>query len=161
MAESTSPPRLTVAARSKWSWLRVGLSVFFAFVTAALCVLWMRSYQFADTIYPSKALITSEQGELQMSWSGDRPQTSQWIYIRPVVVWNPSQKSFLPRPSPLFGWQYGRNRVSAHFPHWSVLMVTTGLAIIPWLKYSFSLRTLLVATTVVAVVLGLAVWAGR
>ncbi|MGE3639690.1 MAG: hypothetical protein AB7G28_14140 [Pirellulales bacterium] len=34
-------------------------------------------------------------------------------------------------------------------------------ATIPWWRMNFSLRTLLVATTLVAVVLGIAVWAGR
>lgn len=35
------------------------------------------------------------------------------------------------------------------------------LTIIPWLRWTFSLRTLLIATTLIAVVLGLVVWAAR
>ncbi len=46
-------------------------------------------------------------------------------------------------------------------PHW-FLLVTCGVAsVIPWISYRFSLRTLLIATTLVAIVLGLAVWAAR
>jgi hypothetical protein len=42
-------------------------------------------------------------------------------------------------------------------PHWFLVSVTVFLAIAPWIRYSkrFSLRTLLLATTLVAVVLGL------
>ena len=44
-----------------------------------------------------------------------------------------------------------------------LLLLVAALVAVPWIPYSrrFSLRTLLIATTLVAVVLGLAVWAGR
>jgi len=41
------------------------------------------------------------------------------------------------------------------------MLATVIAATVPWLKPSFSLRTLLIATTLVAVVLGLIVWAAR
>ena len=41
---------------------------------------------------------------------------------------------------------------------WFLAIVLASLAAIPWLRWRFSLRTLLIATTLVAVVLGLAVW---
>ena len=47
------------------------------------------------------------------------------------------------------------------FPHWFLILVFGTFAITPWissLRYRFSLRTLLIATTLVAVVLGLIVW---
>ncbi len=48
-------------------------------------------------------------------------------------------------------------------PHWIVALVAALVGALPWaLKIRrFSLRTLLIATTLVAVVLGLAVWASR
>jgi hypothetical protein len=46
----------------------------------------------------------------------------------------------------------------ATVPHWFLLMLAAGLAAAPWLRYRFSLRTLLIATTLVAVVLSLAVY---
>jgi hypothetical protein len=45
-------------------------------------------------------------------------------------------------------------------PHWFALaLIATGAAV-PWMQWSkrFSLRTLLIATTLVAVMLGLIVW---
>jgi hypothetical protein len=42
-------------------------------------------------------------------------------------------------------------------PHWFSILAVTVLATVPWLRRRFSLRTLLIATTLIAVVLGLAV----
>ena len=48
-------------------------------------------------------------------------------------------------------------------PHWFLLGIVATLAPVPWIHWSkrFSLRTLLIATTLVAVVLGLVVYAAR
>jgi hypothetical protein len=45
-------------------------------------------------------------------------------------------------------------------PYWLPCLATATLAIIPWLR-RFSLRTLLIAMTLIAVVLGLVIWAAR
>ena len=45
--------------------------------------------------------------------------------------------------------------------HLFVICSFAGLAAAPWLRWRFSLRTLLIATTLVAMVLGLIVWAMR
>jgi hypothetical protein len=42
-------------------------------------------------------------------------------------------------------------------PYWILIVTTVAVATIPWIKWRFSLRTLLIATTLVAVVLWLAV----
>jgi hypothetical protein len=46
-------------------------------------------------------------------------------------------------------------------PHWMLVLLVGGIGTIPWLRFQFSLRTLLIATTLVAVVLGLVVWMSR
>jgi hypothetical protein len=53
--------------------------------------------------------------------------------------------------------------IAALIPIWSAGMVAFALAVVPWLRLSkrFSLRTLLITTTLVAVVLGFAVYAAR
>jgi hypothetical protein len=40
-------------------------------------------------------------------------------------------------------------------PHWFLALVAAALAGLPWLKWRFSLRTLLIAMTIVAVILGI------
>ncbi len=47
---------------------------------------------------------------------------------------------------------------SVHMPYWSLTLLTGLLAIAPWLPWHFSLRTLLVATTLFALALGTIVW---
>jgi hypothetical protein len=46
-------------------------------------------------------------------------------------------------------------------PYWAIVLPSAALASVPWIRWSkrFSLRTLLIATTLVAVVLGVVVWA--
>jgi hypothetical protein len=48
-------------------------------------------------------------------------------------------------------------------PDWFLIGVALALSAAPWIRWSnrFSLRTLLIATTLVAVALGLIVWLGR
>jgi hypothetical protein len=44
-----------------------------------------------------------------------------------------------------------------HCPHWLGVVFCVCLSFVPWLPWRFSLRTLLIATTLLAVVLGLIV----
>jgi hypothetical protein len=41
---------------------------------------------------------------------------------------------------------------------WILVLIAVGLSAAPWIRRTFSLRTLLIATTLIAVVLGLVVW---
>jgi hypothetical protein len=50
------------------------------------------------------------------------------------------------------------NGFRAVFPHWVPIVVFASFGVIPWFPWRFSLRTLLIAKTLIAVVLGLAVW---
>jgi hypothetical protein len=43
-------------------------------------------------------------------------------------------------------------------PYWCLILISVAFAAVPWIHWRFSLRTLLIATTLVAVVLGLVVW---
>jgi hypothetical protein len=57
----------------------------------------------------------------------------------------------------------GKPRSMSVMPHWFLLLVSSSAGILPWIRWStrFSLRTLLIATTLVAVGLGLIVYAAR
>ena len=46
-------------------------------------------------------------------------------------------------------------------PYWFLVLISATIAAMPWLRWRFSLRTLLIATSLVAVVLGLILWAYR
>jgi hypothetical protein len=65
---------------------------------------------------------------------------------------------YTPEPS-VFGitWNFsGVNVVIVRY--WLPVVVAAALAAVPWICYRFSLRTLLIATTLVAVMLGIAVY---
>ncbi len=49
--------------------------------------------------------------------------------------------------------------LSIQLPHWAVVLALGFVSAIPWIRSQFSLRTLLIATTLVAVALGLIVYA--
>jgi len=51
--------------------------------------------------------------------------------------------------------------INLAIPIWLPILLLASLAVVPWMRWQFSLRTLLVATTLVAVVLGLAFYAAR
>jgi hypothetical protein len=50
--------------------------------------------------------------------------------------------------------QWGPGDIAFRFPFWFPVVITMALAAAPWLRWRFSLRTLLVATTLVAVGMG-------
>jgi hypothetical protein len=151
--------------------LRIAWSVAWGVVAVLLCVLWVRSYWWFDPIrlsYPKglSAQITS--------WDGH-------ISIRPTFrsndIFERYSPSYLQNPVIVkdeFGrvadakWIYvlryptdGFNEI--YIPHWMVAVLMGGIAVAPWihLRKRFSLRALLIATTLVAVLLGLVVWASR
>jgi hypothetical protein len=58
-------------------------------------------------------------------------------------------------------WGFGRGMYSYLFPHWFLALVVAIVGAAPWLPWRFSLRTLLVATTVIAFTCGFIVWRSR
>jgi hypothetical protein len=70
-----------------------------------------------------------------------------------------------PHDSPIgfyAAWQSASEWV-VQVPHWFLVLISATLAAVPWIRWSsrFSLRTLLIVTTLVAVVLGLIVYVTR
>jgi hypothetical protein len=55
-----------------------------------------------------------------------------------------------------YAWSNPNNAVVV--PHWFGILPLAGLTALPWLPWRFSLRTLLIATTLVAILLGLIVY---
>jgi hypothetical protein len=58
-------------------------------------------------------------------------------------------------------FNFGRLRGGFYVPHWTLALIACLLAAASWLPGRFSLRTLLIATTLVAISLGLVAWALR
>ncbi len=138
--------------------LRIAFSATCGIACVLLIVLWVRSYSIGDSAFlNSMHSITSIRGRICLDVS---------------IVWNEIVYASDPITLNVFrndirieslevdpGTHLVRENVSA--PHWIIVVPSLTLGVIPWLRVRFSLRTLLIATTLVAVMLGLAVWAAR
>jgi hypothetical protein len=63
-----------------------------------------------------------------------------------------------------FKLTWDKDHRAIQFPHWFAVTLLTTIALLPWSlshRWRFTLRTLLIATTLVAIVLGLIVWAAK
>ncbi len=60
-------------------------------------------------------------------------------------------------------WSYGKDYRVIRVPYWFLVTLTGAVAVVVFSRtdLQFSLRTLLIATTLLAVVLGLGVWLAR
>jgi hypothetical protein len=116
-----------------------------------LIALWVRSVWTLDEIsirltgaryvsfwsIPSSCRINIVDSSLSTPWS--HHTTSAW--------------STLAAPAATFGYHNGE----LWWPHWFAVSLLGAIGAVPWIKWRFSLRTLILATTLVAVVLGLLV----
>ena len=147
--------------------LKIAWSVFFAVLTVALCVLWVRSYWRIDHILwncPKSCFGTSiYPGEVTLEHVDDRVLMPMgWSH---VAFPNSSEDTTEDgEPTTTFGFAWRTNDVSitVYIPFWFLTLTCAaftwfGIAPPPTVK-RFSLRTMLIVTTLVAVVLGLAVY---
>jgi uncharacterized membrane protein YbaN (DUF454 family) len=57
--------------------------------------------------------------------------------------------------------EFRPGEIIVRFPYWFALLMSATLAAVPWFRWRFSLRTLLVAMTLIAALLGLVFALGR
>jgi hypothetical protein len=170
--------------------LRIAWSVFWGLACVLLIVLWVRSYFRVEFLLwqPTKTSfdVQSNSGKLyagacedpdlglmtrawkfgSVPWREDfrpKPTNARWDFES-----NPQSKHF---DCQLFGFKciFNSTPLGQHFdfsltaPYWFLVIAAAAAIGIPWIRWSkrFSLRTLLLATTLVAVVLGLIVYAVR
>jgi hypothetical protein len=142
--------------------LRIAWSVAWGFACVLLIVLWVRSYFRTDVL-----LITHSEGwasscgsvltvGINIESTVDKPVL--FNLDGPIASRSP-EYSFLGigySPSLSFSpqWPY------VVIPFWLLTVLVATPTTGPWLPKRFTLRTLLIATTLVAVVLGLIMWLG-
>jgi hypothetical protein len=153
--------------RMRFRKLRIAWSVGCLIACVLLIVLWMRSHWHEDTLTLRRThtlTMVSLCGDVQLSQSGFAcmfaPEVDTCLDV--------SSSEILPeriRQGTSFDFVRGPYEADLEidFPHWCPVLVVAALTASPWVRWSerFSLRTLLIATTLVAVVLGLVVWATR
>jgi hypothetical protein len=151
-------------SRMRFRKLRIAWSVGWGIVAVLLCVLWVRSYWYADDLarfqHGRMYLIESAWGSVRPVYSNKEPPTNLWLFSSDRL---PNDGGSYAHP--VFGWDADDFPLyfQAYIPHWIVALLFAIAAVAPWIHWSrrFSLRTLLIATTLVAVVLRLIAWIQR
>jgi hypothetical protein len=143
--------------------LRIAWSVVWGVACLLLCVLWVRSYWYSDVIRyplqwkPELSAAGTIKGVFAVSVTGAFSSKRERRYVSTRL---PEHFSVVP----WLGWR-SLNALSYQvcIPIWLIVLPLSGLAAVPWIHWSkrFSLRTLLIATTLAAVVLGLIVYFAR
>ena len=153
----------------KYRKLRIGWSVGWGLVAVMLCVLWVRSGQRVETAMARVLFlhfqIDTSPGTCWMGVSTAKRHGRPWGLSSKPQDWttgypfDPADLSMWGRFDKLFGRISGRSFASVCVPFWFLIGLTASMTAAPWLHWRFSLRTMLIATTLVAVVLGLIVYA--
>ena len=149
--------------------LRIAWSVAWGVGCVLLIVLWVRSYYANDQIYyrstSTLIQVTPSEGVIRIT---DCSHIADVPGLQMGVGWSFSTEDHLiydneNANASLFARvfrpldRYGPN--AWRIPHWLLVLAAVAVAPIPFVcSKRFSLRTLLIATTLVAVVLGLIVW---
>jgi hypothetical protein len=145
--------------------LRIAWSVGCGIACVLLIVLWVRSYWWQDILRKGIPAISnsgfySGLGTLKIGF--------RWQPLDPIFQPPPTLETHPFTPALLakvagtggFGTHRTRSTLTIRFPHWFAVFVIGVVAAVPWVR-RFTLRTLLIATTLAAMVLGLIAYASR
>jgi hypothetical protein len=141
--------------------LRIAWPVFSGLAAVLLIVFWVRSYWIYDYGYKGRGnglhlTVGSNDGALflinmKLPFNGPTSPSPSWMFR--------SQKASDSRAPFELTLTPGNTRVRV--PYLSLVLPIAAIAMAPWLRFQFSLRTLLIATTLVALLLGAVIWAIR
>src|SRR6476660_5861016 len=137
--------------------LRIVWTATYGILCVLMIIFWIRSYWRSDSVTTTQARYASYNGRLiyeQASWWGNQSDTYWELGRRPEgapTQWFKTSGFVLRYPSVVA------------IPFWCPVLLLASVAAAPWVRWStrFTLRTLVIATTLVAIVLALAVWAAR
>jgi hypothetical protein len=136
--------------------LRIAVSAVFGILCLLLIALWWRNFERADWIqrFDSNKILTvlgSHSGTLIYGW------TEEPTYNSASYGWTHTATQAGYDPEPWVGWQFQPGLFRLGVSHWLAIATIAALTAAPWIPPRFSLRTLLLTTTLVALVLGLVV----
>jgi hypothetical protein len=150
--------------------LRIAWSAAWGAMATLLIALWVHSYwcwDEIDVVIPSwlQRRIPHQSSTMdQYNVSSLRGQ----LHAHEVMTSWPQFKIISFRVSefpatPSWVIKFERGCWNVRCPHWVLVGVISGFAYLPWMRWSksFSVRTLLILTTVFAVALGMILWATR
>jgi len=148
--------------------LQIAWSVMCGIAFVLLIALWVRSHWWHDMVtFPSTGMTwaTSFDGEIGIShWPPDSHLSgpSHWkLTSISAVTIRPEIEAELGKHRSGWYCYFTTTGRTIGFPHWFPILLFAAFATTPWTSQRFSLRTMLIGTTLFAVVLGLLVFATR
>ena len=154
-AESTAGARRLSGsfglANLRYRRLRIGLSACGSIAAALLVVLWVRSYWRWDSVSCNSIGAGSGQGIIVLAF--DSRGREGWWWTSSYYE-NDIEESARPLSTRAFEWKAEPGAIAVYFAHWLLLVPLTVLTVAPWMRWRFSVRTLLIAMTVTAMLLG-------
>lgn len=145
-------------------YLRIGFSASCGVVCLLMIAAWVRSYTWADGFFV-KLLPT---GHIQVHAVDGR--MCIWLERKPIDRWFSRHSRLitekLPAPDdenriPWLDIYAFPNLIRIYTAHWLLTVIAGSLAVIPWCPRRFTLRGLLIFTTVIATVVGIIVWVDK
>jgi hypothetical protein len=155
-----------LSCRLMLKYLRIAVTALSLVACMLLVALWVRSYRYSDSI-PIKQIssgkrldVNSSRGRISVQLTTTR---QWWNNVKSRAVFVPEKGYEIEGESGYFDGD-GRalqsgivKAIDQGMSHWFVVLLLSTFAAVIWLPWRFSLRTLLIATTLVAVGLGLIV----
>jgi len=132
--------------------------------------LWVRSYYCFDyggtgIVDDAGFLVESAQGAVATIYHGNLQETLSWpswcLESLPADPGDRATGDQRESATDGFRLQTLGHRFRIVVPHWFVILAVALIGSAPWIHLRFSLRTLLIATTLIAFLLGLVVWSSR
>ena len=141
--------------------LRVTVSVVFGILCVLLIALWVRSFWHLDMYFIPVVNFVAQslRGCFVLYWAQEIGVNFGGHQSEPASIAQLSHDI----PGTYFWFRLTNlpTETTLLMPMWLPLAVTAGIATTPWLRWRFTLRTLLIASTLIAVVLCLIVLAVR
>jgi hypothetical protein len=149
-------------------YLRIAFSATCGILCLLLIALWVRSYwcHYIVSYQPGSSTsfnVINADGLTvfvvmgnSSNWKIDAAVGDWTLRSRPPPDWNSGimRPSLLRRVFTGFTWH---GLESWHVPNWFLVLASATLAVAPWFRWRFSLRTLFIAMTLVAMLLGVIV----
>jgi hypothetical protein len=164
------------SGRVRFRKLRIAFSATCLIACVLLIVLWVRSYWWSDDLFirlpnPQRKFVIHSILGGTVWYSNERSaRASAWTHkywgVESDSVAALTKDLTVSRTDNLFRIEVYSSPMPSFsrlvaLPHWLFVAVFAALATAPWLRWRFSLRTLLIATTLVAVILGAIIFAAK
>jgi hypothetical protein len=152
------PARHLTSSRMKYRKLRIAFSALWSILCVLLIALWIRSYWgydgFSISFSPSHEFtVASGRGQIVLLDDRLSDVARYYEFVRPQLE-EPRKATFFPALFRPMTFRSGDRFFSVTIEYWLVVAVAALAAGAPLFSYRFCLRTLLIATTLIGLILG-------